>query len=74
MSDELCNVRIVASFLPRDIVCVRKKHEIGAHLTYDNKPFLVTDRPKPPPLPTRSVRVVRRKVEPKRKIRVKRRK
>lgn len=73
MSDDLCNVRIVASFLPYDIECVRKKHDVGAHLTKDNKPFLVTDKPKPPPLPTRSVRVVRKRVPARRTVRVKRR-
>ena len=68
---EKCMVRIVASFLPYDIECVRDKHTIGAHLNKDGKPFLVTDKPKPPPLRARSVKVVRRK-QKKRTVRVKR--
>lgn len=66
----MCNVRIVASFLPYDVICVREYHEIGAHLTKDNKPFLVTDKPKPPPLRKRSVKVVVRRK--KRTVRIKR--
>lgn len=70
---EKCTVRIVASFLPYDIECVRDKHEIGAHTNKDGKPFLVTDKPKPPPLPTRSRKVVVRRKK-RRTVRVVRRK
>lgn len=68
---EKCTVRIVASFLPYDIECVRDKHTNGAHMNKDGKPFLVTDKPKPPPLPTRSRKVVIRRKK-KRTVRVKR--
>lgn len=69
MAAEKCQMRIVASWLPKDIICVRDKHTIGAHQNEDGKPFIVTTRPKPPPLRKRVVR----KVVRKRVVRIKRR-
>ena len=56
-----CSVRIVASWLPRDVVCIRYVHLVGAHINEDGKPFLITTREaKPPPLRKRVVRYKKR--------------
>jgi hypothetical protein len=71
MAEKLtCSVRVVASWLTRDLICVREPHTIGAHRTPDGGVFLVTSDPKPPLLkpqpdsqtPRKRVRkIVRRK-------------
>lgn len=41
-----CPARVVASFLPYDIVCVRETHLVGAHIDTHGKPWLYTTEPK----------------------------
>jgi len=61
MAAEKCHVRIVASWLPKDVICIRDVHLVGAHLNEDGKPFHITTREaKPPPLRRKVVRLKRR--------------
>lgn len=69
-----CPTRIVASWLPRDIVCIRDKGHKGAHFNQDGKPFLVKNEPKPPLLRKRTVKVRVARTDPPKKVRVVRRK
>jgi len=57
--DGKCKIRIVASWLPKDIICTRDEHTIGAHINEDGKPFHVTTRPKPKPIRKKKRVVVR---------------
>jgi hypothetical protein len=70
MAGNQCHVRIVASWLPKDVVCIREEHLVGAHMNEDGKPFLITTREaKSKPL---RKRVIRKPIR-KRVVRIKRR-